>query len=255
MRRGENELGSDQEGVVLGIIAVWRPFTGSNTPWRSPRRLALEASYHRDQCTRWPQIGWALVIAGMKAAWQTFTSAISEGFAGVGVAAQKMKVYLDSGEVRQPLFLQISTSQDCRHHLRAPRRRPPASNKTTWPGRLFNDTTPASRPVAATRKVTQAVAHIGDYAPSGQIAPNFGGAIGVTPDGNVEGVEVPAPSGKYSEHWVLSRLWVTDAYLMTLAGMTGSVNVDALPGPQPRGSHVYGRPGFKPGPGLGRNRL
>ncbi|MCX7427221.1 MAG: hypothetical protein NTW96_16535 [Planctomycetia bacterium] len=52
-----------------------------------------------------------------------------------------------------------------------------------------------------TRKVTQAVAHLGDYAAPGQAAPNFGGAIGVTPDGNVEGVEVPAPSGKYSEHW------------------------------------------------------
>ena len=84
-----------------------------------------------------------------------------------------------------------------------------------------------------TRKVTQAVAHIGDYAPPGQTAPNFGGAIGVTPDGNVEGVEVPAPSGKYSEHWVLSRLWVSDAYLMTLAGMTGSVNATPFRGRNP----------------------
>jgi len=84
-----------------------------------------------------------------------------------------------------------------------------------------------------TRKVTQAVAHIGDYAPPGQTAPNFGGAVGVTPDGNVEGVEVPSPSGKYSEHWVLSRLWVSDAYLMTLAGMTGTVNATPFRGRNP----------------------
>jgi len=75
-----------------------------------------------------------------------------------------------------------------------------------------------------TRRVTQAIAHLGDYAAPGTTAPNFGGAIGVTPDGNVEGVEVPAPSGKYSEHWVMAKAFVTDAYLRMLAGMTGTVN-------------------------------
>ena len=38
----------------------------------------------------------------MKTAWQKFTSAISEGFAGVGVAAQKMKVYLDWAKSGNP---------------------------------------------------------------------------------------------------------------------------------------------------------
>jgi hypothetical protein len=84
-----------------------------------------------------------------------------------------------------------------------------------------------------TRKVTQAVVHLGDYAAPGQVAPNFGGAIGVTPDGNVEGVEVPSPSGKYSEHWVLRRYFVTDAYLRMLAGMTGTVNAVPFRGSAP----------------------
>ena len=48
------------------------------------------------------QLGWTLAVAGMKAAWQTFTSAIREGFAGVGVAAQKMKVYLDWAKSGNP---------------------------------------------------------------------------------------------------------------------------------------------------------
>ena len=103
----------------------------------------------------------------------------------------------------------------------APNRAEP--NAPTW----SFDTT------GGTRKVTQAVAHIGDYAPAGQTAPNFGGAIGVTPDGNVEGVEVPAPSGKYSEHHVLQAAFVTDAYLRMLAGMTGTVNAVPFRGSAP----------------------
>lgn len=99
----------------------------------------------------------------------------------------------------------------------------PEPNAPTW----SFDTT------GGTRKVTQAVAHIGDYAPAGQTAPNFGGAIGVTPEGNVEGVEVPAPSGKYSEHWVLLKAFVTDAYLRMLAGMTGTVNAVPFRGSAP----------------------
>ena len=41
------------------------------------------------------QVGWAVAVAGMSAAWQTFTASIREGFAAVSTAAQKMKVYLD----------------------------------------------------------------------------------------------------------------------------------------------------------------
>ena len=68
----------------------------------------------------------------------------------------------------------------------------------------------------------------------------------MTPDGNVEGVEVPAPSGKYSEHWVLRSVWVTDAYLMTLAGMTGT-STPPLSAARPRAKSCSWAPGRRRG--------
>lgn len=47
-----------------------------------------------------------------------------------------------------------------------------------------------------TRHVTQSLSTIGAYAPSGMVAPDFGGAIGVTED-RIEGVDVPASSGGF----------------------------------------------------------
>ena len=88
------------------------------------------------------------------------------------------------------------------------------TNAPTW---TFDTT-------GGTRKITQALEHLGDYAPPGQTAPNHGGTIGVTPDGTVEGVEVPAPAAKYTETHVFHKAFVTNSYLLTLAGMTGSVN-------------------------------
>lgn len=74
-----------------------------------------------------------------------------------------------------------------------------------------------------TQKVTQSYETINSYAPSGMVAPDFGGAIGVSED-KVEGVDVPAPKLDFTETHVLSGSIVTDAYKVSLSGLTGRMN-------------------------------
>ncbi len=77
--------------------------------------------------------------------------------------------------------------------------------------------------------VTQSISTSGRYAPAGQTAPDFKGAIGVSKDG-VEGVDLTVPVYHFSETWILAAATVTDAYKGKLFALTGTVNNAAFRG-------------------------
>ena len=71
--------------------------------------------------------------------------------------------------------------------------------------------------------LTQSISTTGSYAAPGQTAPDFRGAIGVTPDA-VEGIDVTVPVYHFSEtHFVPAGL-VTPAYKAARFQLTGRVN-------------------------------
>ena len=73
------------------------------------------------------------------------------------------------------------------------------------------------------RHVTQSLQTITRKAPPGQTAPDFKGAIGVT-DTGVEGVDIVVPVYHFSETHYKPDSQVTQAYKLTLFGLTGKVN-------------------------------
>ncbi len=74
-----------------------------------------------------------------------------------------------------------------------------------------------------TQHITQSLATIGNYAPAGQTAPDFKGAIGVTADA-VEGVDITVPVYSFSETYIFADEDVTLEYRGTLFLLTGKVN-------------------------------
>jgi hypothetical protein len=66
-----------------------------------------------------------------------------------------------------------------------------------------------------TQHITQSLANVARYAPPGQTAPNFKGAIGVTAD-SVEGVDITVPVYQFSETHYIDDAYVTPAYKGTL---------------------------------------
>jgi hypothetical protein len=71
-----------------------------------------------------------------------------------------------------------------------------------------------------TQHITQSIATVQKYAPSGKTAPDFGGAIGVTHD-SVEGVDITMPVYNWSETHYLADAQVNKAAYYSL---TGKVN-------------------------------
>lgn len=71
--------------------------------------------------------------------------------------------------------------------------------------------------------ITQGLGTVGAWAAPGWTAPDFRGAIGVTPD-NVEGVDVAIPVYNFSETHYLAAEAVTGAYKAELFYLTGTVN-------------------------------
>ena len=80
-----------------------------------------------------------------------------------------------------------------------------------------------------TQHITQSRATINAYAPPGETAPDFQGAIGVT-DNGVEGVDITVPVYHFSETHYLDDAVVTPAYKGTLFGLTGTVNSGSFKG-------------------------
>jgi len=74
--------------------------------------------------------------------------------------------------------------------------------------------------------VTHGKEHIADYAPSGMTAPNHQGAIGVTQDGSIEGVDWYAPKFEWTEKHVLAYTGIADAWALAtnLATFAGCLN-------------------------------
>ena len=63
-----------------------------------------------------------------------------------------------------------------------------------------------------TQRVTQSLSTVGAYAPSGETAPNFHGAIGVTKD-NVEGVDITTPVFNFGETHDIDDTLLADRYI------------------------------------------
>jgi hypothetical protein len=77
--------------------------------------------------------------------------------------------------------------------------------------------------------VTQSLSTSGRYGQSGDSAPDFKGAIGVTSD-SVEGCDITVPVYQFSETHYLSDATVTAAYKATLFSLTGKTNNAAFKG-------------------------
>ena len=76
--------------------------------------------------------------------------------------------------------------------------------------------------------------HLGDFKGSedgaGIFPPNHRGAIGVTQDGHVEGVEIPYPIYNWSEALTVPAASVTTSYKLALFNLTGRMNHAAWKG-------------------------
>jgi len=74
-----------------------------------------------------------------------------------------------------------------------------------------------------TQRIVQSLETIGNYAPAGETAPNFHGAINVTLDA-VEGVDIVIPKYAFHETHFFTQAQITEAYKLILYGLTGRVN-------------------------------
>ena len=75
----------------------------------------------------------------------------------------------------------------------------------------------------STQHITQSLATIARYAPSGSTAPDFQGAIGVNGD-SIDGVDVTVPVFNFTETRRAAGSVVTAAYKLALFNATGKVN-------------------------------
>lgn len=97
-----------------------------------------------------------------------------------------------------------------------------------------------------TQHITHSRQTAARYAPSGQVAPDFQGAIGATHD-SVEGVDVTVPVYNFSETHYIPSASVTDAYKGALFLLTGRTNLAAFRGFAPGEVLFLGASGSKRG--------
>lgn len=77
--------------------------------------------------------------------------------------------------------------------------------------------------------ISQSIATVNTYAPSGETAPDFQGAIGATSNG-IDGVDITVPVYNFSEtHWFADSA-ITTAYKLILHGLTGRKNAATFKG-------------------------
>lgn len=74
-----------------------------------------------------------------------------------------------------------------------------------------------------TTRITQSLTTVASYAPTGETAPDFKGAIGVSED-RVEGVDITTPTFEFSETHRFTDAQVDQTYRLTLFNLTGGVN-------------------------------
>lgn len=75
-----------------------------------------------------------------------------------------------------------------------------------------------------TARITSSLATVSSYAPPAKTAPNFKQAIGVTKEGDVQGVDIVVPACKFSITYRQPKATITDAYVRTVELLTGTVN-------------------------------
>ena len=75
----------------------------------------------------------------------------------------------------------------------------------------------------ATTHTTQSLATVGRYAPAGQTAPDFQGAIGVNGD-SIDGTDITVPVYNFTETRKMLASTVTGAYKLALFNATGKTN-------------------------------
>jgi hypothetical protein len=93
------------------------------------------------------------------------------------------------------------------------------------------DTVKVSFDITGTNaKIKQARAHISDKAATGFTQRNFHGAIGVTAEGDVEGVDVLIPSLCYTVTKTYSEAQVTASFIENLANAVGCTNLSTYRG-------------------------
>lgn len=89
-----------------------------------------------------------------------------------------------------------------------------------------------------TARILTSLETISQYAPAGETAPDFKQAIGVTREGDVQGLDVVVPALRFSIEYRQPEATITDAYVRTLEAMTGTVN-DATFFGRPAGEVLY----------------
>lgn len=80
------------------------------------------------------------------------------------------------------------------------------------------------------QRITQAVTHVADYAPTGKTPRTFYGAIGVTPDG-IEGCDILIPQMQFVANYKIDAVLITDTYIReTVPSIVGTMNAGAFLG-------------------------
>lgn len=81
--------------------------------------------------------------------------------------------------------------------------------------------------LGGTQRITQALSSISSYAPSGMVAPDFNGAIGVSDD-RVEGVDIVVPTMEFTETAYKTPAQMTNSYIIDLFTLTGRWNASTF---------------------------
>ncbi|MCE5280347.1 MAG: hypothetical protein ABFD92_07895 [Planctomycetaceae bacterium] len=129
----------------------------------------------------------------------------------------------------------------------------------TWKAQAyFIDPEKAEKPIGessyefdttgGTQHITQSKFTTMKFAPPGKVAPDFGGAIGVTKD-SVDGCDITVPVYAFSETHVLADAAVTPQYKAILFALTGKVNDAMFKGLNPQECLFLGATGSKRGSG------
>lgn len=75
-----------------------------------------------------------------------------------------------------------------------------------------------------TARILSSLATINRYAPPGKTAPNFKQAIGVTREGDVQGVDIIVPACKFTMSYRQPKHVITTPYVRLVESITGTVN-------------------------------
>lgn len=117
----------------------------------------------------------------------------------------------------EPVLIDEDNADICIWHVTVPYTSPDRPDSETYESTYQFDIT------GETQHITQALASIARYAPSGETAADFSGAINVSDDG-IDGADIFAGAFAFSETHYFDDSTITSAYKSTLAGLAFKVN-------------------------------